>query len=323
MCNETATSTTRELINPWTPTVRTSAIKLRWRRVQQIIWSALAHLIGSSTLLLLSACGGGGAGTDGGTQGEVKLPAPIASVSAYLPVNQAIGVTVGTPITISLSVANATSSDPSKVTWICAGKTIAFTATSSLSADGATLTVTMTPATNASSAGDVCAYQGAVTTVGPGGQVNTTVSGEYTNSASSGTTGLASTLAISAYLGTTYASDQLSLTAEVLAATSFMAGSGNSCTGSELTTLANLKEVHVQAFLNRAIANSQLAKSTSVIDKTAIVNLLNAYRTQDLAWGSSSSLGACGYSSLDWAATGYVSTVITYYSTALAQLSAL
>ncbi|MFA7279264.1 MAG: hypothetical protein WC100_04160 [Sterolibacterium sp.] len=186
------------------------------------------------------------------------------------------------------------------------------------------LTVTMTPAANASAASDVCAYHGTLTTSGPGGHVDMVVSGGYTNraSAGSGTAALSSTLTISADLESAYSMDQIRLAAEVQAAEN-LAGQGYSCSGEELTTLTNLKESHVQSFLNEAIVNIRLVKSTRVIDKTAIDKLLYAYQTQDLAWVSTSNSGNCGFSAIDLAATGYVSRINTYYSNLIVQINAL
>ena len=209
--------------------------------------------------------------------------------------------------------------------WICTGKTVHFVTTSSLSADGTTLSVTMTPAANASAAGDVCAYQGVLTLVGPGGQVDTTVGGGYTNlsGAGSGSGSQPSTAAIAAYLGSAYGKDQVATALEVQAARSSLLAQGDTCTSNELNSLVAIKETHVQSFLGAARANIQIDKTLNGIDKAAILVLLSAYQAQDLAWLSNQNLGGCGYSAVDLAATGYASRINTDYAGLAAQINAL
>ena len=81
---------------------------------------------------------------------------------------------------ISLAVTNASSSDAGGVSWICGSKSVSFTSASTLSLDGATMTVTMTPTAVTSTPNVNCAYSGNLTTAGQGGNIMTPVSASYT-----------------------------------------------------------------------------------------------------------------------------------------------
>lgn len=278
-----------------------------------------------ATALLLAACGGGGGGGSGGSgSGASSAPSPTTTVSFYSPANGATGVAIGTPIIIKLAVADATSSDASSVLWICGGKTVSFTSASSLSSDGTTMTITMTPAVNASSASDVCTYNGGVTTTGPGGSIKTSVGATYTN-ADTGTAGtpLPSTAAISAYMSSANSIDQISLAADVQALEATLASQGNLCSGDEIIALANLKEMHVQTFLKKVTAYIQLEKTTNAIDKSAIARIFLTYQSQDLAWMSAPSPSGCGFSDAEISATGYALDIYSYYANAIAELNAM
>ncbi len=263
------------------------------------------------TSLIFAACSGGG----GGNSGASSTPSspPIAAVSFYSPANGETGVAIGTPIVIKLTVANATSSDPANVTWICGGKTVAFASASSLSSDAMTMTITMTPALNSSSAGDVCDYNGTITTMGPGGSIKTSVGGTYTNAKAATGAALPSTAAISSYMSSAYSSDQITLATDVQTLETTLASQGLLCSSNEIAALAILKERHIQTFLNNVIANIQVEKSTNIIDKSAISSLLYTYQSLDLAWISSPTPGGCVFSAADISATGYATATFSYY----------
>lgn len=276
-----------------------------------------------ATSLILAACSGGGGGSGNSGASSTPSPSPTASVSFYSPSNGETGVAIGTPIIIKLAVANATSSDPTNVTWICGGKTVSFTSASSLSSDSMTMTITMTPAVNSSSAGDVCDYNGTVTTMGPGGSIKTSVGGTYTNAKTVTGTALPSTAAISSYMSSAYSSDQITLATDVQTLEITLASQGLLCSSNEIAALATLKETHIQTFLNNVIANIQVEKSTNIIDKSAISSLFYTYQSQDLAWISSPTLGGCVFSAADISATGYSIATYSYYINGIAQLNAL
>jgi len=290
-----------------------------------IIAMALTALTAFATSALLVGCGGGsGGGSSETSSAPVPAQSPIATLSSYTPANGAAGVAIGTPLIIKLAVANATSSDASKVTWICGGKTVTFTSASSLSSDAATMTITMTPAVSASSSGDVCTYNGTVTTVGPGGSVGTPVGTSYTNAiAGTGGTPLPSTAAISAFMSVTYASDKIALAADVQALEQTLASQGLLCSNDEIVALANLKEMHVQTFLNKVIADIEIEKTKNPLDKTALAVLIDSYQSQDLAWISSPNLGSCGFSAAQISATGYATAINSYYVHWFSQLVAI
>jgi hypothetical protein len=140
-----------------------------------------------------------------------------------------------------------------------------------------------------------------------------------------GNTPLASTTTISSNMSSEYSIDQIT-SAEVIALVQSLAAQGFGCSSTELVDVANLKETHVQTFLNAVIANIQFVKSNSSIDKTAITGLFATYQAEDVAWISSSSLAStlnCGYSAAAISATGYVTTINSYYANAIAQLNAM
>jgi len=185
------------------------------------------------------------------------------------------------------------------------------------------MTITMTPAVNASSASDVCTYNGTVTTMGPGGSIKTSVGATYTNAETVTGTPLPSTAAISSYMSSAYSSDQISLAADVQALEATLASQGNLCSGNEIIALADLKEIHVQTFLKKVIANIQLEKTTNTIDKSAIALILINYQSRDLTWMSSPNLGGCGFSDAEISATGYALAIYSYYANAITVLNAM
>lgn len=135
---------------------------------------------------LLSACGGGGGGGgttpgSGGTTPSAPAPTPLptATLSLIVPATGEAGVARGVKPVITLAVSNATSSDASKLSFLCANRTITFTSTSAFSADAKSVAVTLTPQTDAILAGDTCTLSGDVSTTGPGGTVKTTISTSF------------------------------------------------------------------------------------------------------------------------------------------------
>ncbi len=142
---------------------------------------AAAALVAAT--LMLGGCGGGGGGGDApGTTFPVPNPSALtlAALSSVVPASGATGVSRDVKPVINLGVKNATSSDGGKLLLVCAGKTIAFTSTSSLSADASSMTVTLAPQTGAILAGDACTLNGNVSTSGTSGAVNTTVATAFT-----------------------------------------------------------------------------------------------------------------------------------------------
>lgn len=152
---------------------------------------------------------------------------------------------------------------------------------------------------------------------GGGGSGNSTTSN----------TPLSSTTTISSYMSSAYSSDQITLATDLQALVRSLASQGYLCSGNEIIAVANLKETHVQTFLNAVIANIQLVKTNNPIDKTAIAALFNTYQSEDVAWLTSSStasaMGNCGFTGAMISATGYVTTINSYYANAIIQLNAM
>ena len=146
-------------------------------------------MVSGFALAALVACGGGGGGTSTPSPTPVPTPAPTptptpiplpqATLSSVVPANGATGVARDVKPVITLAVANATSSDGSKLSLISTSRTITFVATGALSADAKTVTVTLTPQTGAILAGDICTLTGDVSTTGTGGTTKTAISTSF------------------------------------------------------------------------------------------------------------------------------------------------
>jgi len=95
-------------------------------------------------------------------------------------VSGATGVARDVKPVITLTVANATSSDGSKLSLLCTSRTITFTSVSTLSGDAKSMDVTLTPQAGAILAGDTCSLTGDVSTTGTGGTVKTAIGTSFT-----------------------------------------------------------------------------------------------------------------------------------------------
>lgn len=132
--------------------------------------------------VFVAACGGGGGG-------GAPTPTPTASppTAALLSVSPATGATVKAntisdiAITVDLTVIDATRSDASKASLLCDNNPISFTSASSLSADGKTMSLTLTPKAVTALVGATyqCTLSGDIVTTGPGGTVTTTGSTSF------------------------------------------------------------------------------------------------------------------------------------------------
>lgn len=101
----------------------------------------------------------------------------------------------------------------------------------------------------------------------------------------------------------------------------------NLCTGGgDVYAYITWKEGHVQHFLNTVIANIQIVRNTSPIDKTAVASLLSTYQAQDVAWsGDATFKKICAniVMSLFLTQSGYTTIVNFAYTNAIAQLNAM
>lgn len=148
------------------------------RQLKNLNSRVLAATALVAATLVLGACGGSPGG-GGGTTGSIVVPDPAALTLATLlsvtPASGATGIVRDVKPVIVLGVKNATSSDGTKLLLVCAGRTIAFTSSSALSADATNMAVTLTPQAGAILAADACTLNGNVSTSGASGAVNTSI----------------------------------------------------------------------------------------------------------------------------------------------------
>ncbi len=147
---------------------------LQATKIRRYKW--LSVIVTLASTLVLASCGGGGGGGTAVTPTPTPTQTPQATLASIVPASGATGVARDVKPVITLTVANATSSDGSKLALVCGGKTIAITAVSVLSADTKSMTVTLTPQGGAVQAGDSCTLAGDVSTAGAGGTAKTTIS---------------------------------------------------------------------------------------------------------------------------------------------------
>lgn len=146
------------------------------KNIRSCQWlAAVAVLTGT---VFIAGCGGGGGG---GISTPTPTPTSLPQVTllSVVPASGATGVARDVKPVITLAVTNATASDASKLALICTTRAISFAATSALSTDAKTMTVTLTPQANTILAGDNCSLAGDVSTTGAGGAVKTAISTSF------------------------------------------------------------------------------------------------------------------------------------------------
>src|SRR5450759_5235389 len=127
-------------------------------------------------------------------------------------------------------------------------------------------------------------------------------------------------ITIQANMNTNYNNEQLLLSNSI--PTCFRKNNG----GAAIICSVNAKQASVQSFLNTVLANIQIVKSITSIDKTAIATMLSAYQTLDLAWLTVNSLSptyTMSIAELAAVSPAYNSSVNTSYSNAFIQLNAM
>ena len=114
------------------------------------------------------------------TNTQTTTPAPTAELFETAPKAGDVDIPKDVRPSINLTVANATSSDGSKLVFTCNGRKIVFTSTSNRTfGNFSQMNVSLTPQKGSVAIGENCTLAGSVTTTGPGGTVSTAINTSF------------------------------------------------------------------------------------------------------------------------------------------------